>query len=64
MASYYLKGIEDEKWKRFKATCDLQGITIKESFIHHINFTIVKGISQIIKAETNHHKTPKGGKKK
>lgn len=58
MANYHLKGIEDEKWKRFKRTCDLQGITIKESFIHHINFMIVQGISQIIKAEANSHKTP------
>ena len=63
MAKYLLTGIDDEKWKRFKATCNLKGITIRESFIHHINFMIVQEISQIMKAEANHHKTPKRGKK-
>lgn len=64
MARYMLTGIDDEKWKRFKATCGLQGITMRESFIHHINYMIVQGISQIMKSEAHPNKPKKGGKKK
>lgn len=64
MADYLLKGIDDEKWKRFRAICDMQGITMKQSFIHHINFMVAEGIARIIKEEAEDHKRKKGGKKK
>lgn len=40
MARYMLTGIEDNKWRRFKADCDLQGITIKQAFLEYIDITI------------------------
>lgn len=64
MAKYLLTGIDDEKWRRFKGFCDLQGITMKQSFLHHINYIIVQGISQIMKSDANNHKPKKGEKKK
>ncbi|MBA7603970.1 hypothetical protein ES703_11088 [subsurface metagenome] len=52
MANYYLKGVDDEQWKRFKASCDLQGITIKEFFIDCINTSV-----KIFQQELDYHKT-------
>lgn len=40
MARYMLTGIDDETWKRFKASCDLMGITIKQAFLEYIDITI------------------------
>lgn len=40
MARYLLTGIDEEDWKLFKANCDLQGITIKESFLDHIDIVV------------------------
>jgi len=40
MANYYLKGVDDEQWRHFKAACDLQGITIKQAFLEHIDITV------------------------
>lgn len=40
MAKYLLTGIDEYQWKRFKASCDIQGITIKESFLNHIDHTV------------------------
>lgn len=42
MANYLLKGIDDMKWRRFKADCDLQGITAKEAFLIYIDTTITR----------------------
>lgn len=42
MANYMLTGVDDEQWRRFKASCDLQGITIKEFFIDCIDTEIKK----------------------
>lgn len=40
MATYYLTGIEDDKWKDFKAACDIQGITVMEAFLEYIDITV------------------------
>lgn len=40
MARYMLTGIDAEQWKRFKAACNIQGKTIKQSFIEHINSVV------------------------
>jgi len=40
MARYMLTGIDETKWRRFKADCDLQGITIKQAFLEYIDITI------------------------
>jgi len=37
MPDYILKGIDKAKWREFKAICDLAGITVKDSFIAHID---------------------------
>ena len=51
MANYILKDVDDEQWKVFKASCDLQGITVREFFINCID-TAVK----IFRQEMNYHK--------
>lgn len=40
MANYYLAGVDDQQWRRFKASLDLQGITIREFFVDCINTTV------------------------
>lgn len=40
MARYMLTGIDPEKWRQFKAACDLQGITIKQAFLEYIDIAI------------------------
>jgi len=40
MARYMLTGIDNTKWRLFKADCDLQGITVKEAFLEYIDITI------------------------
>lgn len=40
MARYMLTGVDNDKWRRFKADCDLQGITIKQAFLEYIDITI------------------------
>lgn len=64
MASYILKGIDDDTWKRFKASCDLMGITMKQAFLEYIDITIeqVDIHPGPYKPWPNRHK--KGGKKK
>lgn len=64
MLKYMLTGIDEVKWKKFKAACDLQGITIKESFTHHINYIIVKVLSEQIKQGQDSLKQKKAGKTK
>lgn len=64
MARYMLTGIDDQKWRHFKALCDIQGITIKESFTNHINHMLMQGASQIMKLEADYHKKEKEGKRK
>lgn len=64
MASYYLKGIEDDKWKHFKAACNLRGCTAKQSFIDHINI-IVAGFNLLpIHTPGTRGIRTKGGNKK
>lgn len=36
MLNYLLKDINPELWKRFKASCDLEGVTIREALLHYI----------------------------
>ncbi|MBA7694577.1 hypothetical protein ES703_103190 [subsurface metagenome] len=64
MARYMLTGIDNEQWRRFKASCDLQGITIKEALLSFINTR-----DEVFRAQHNYHKThhphpKKGGEKK
>lgn len=54
MANYMLTGVDDEQWRRFKASCDLQGITIKEFFIYCIDTTVKENRQRL-----NYHKTIK-----
>lgn len=60
MARYILTGIDDELWQRFKAACNLSGYTIKQSFLHHINFTVSKSIADMIHAQQNSDNPNKG----
>jgi len=64
MATYLLTGIDQSKWRRFKATCDLQGVTIKEALINYIEQEIItlELLPLEIKARSGQPK--KGGKKK
>jgi len=59
-----LTGIDNEKWKQFKADCNLQGITIKQAFLEYIDITI----DTLKKHPGNYmprsHNQKKGGKKK
>ena len=64
MARYYLTGIDDEAWKRFKAACNIRGCTVKQSFIDHINIIVAGYDSERLQAEYNYHKQKKGGKNK
>lgn len=36
MADYYLKGIDDQTWKWFKALCAQEGHTVKHKLITYI----------------------------
>ena len=64
MARYMLTGIDDDLWRRFKSICTLQGCTMRESFIDHINIIVEsrKGLNGL--PETGGRKRKKGGKKK
>ncbi|MBA7495646.1 hypothetical protein ES702_06235 [subsurface metagenome] len=64
MARYMLTGIDDEKWKRFKASCDLMGITIKQALLEYIDITLeqVNSTSGPYKPWPERHKN--GRKKK
>lgn len=64
MARYMLTGIDPEQWKRFKAACNIQGKTIKQSFIEHIN-SVVRRYAVLIRHPTRSRDEPKkGGKRK
>lgn len=63
MADYLLTGVEDEQWRLFKASCDVQGITIKEFFLDCIDTSV-----KVFRQELDYHKADrdkpkKGGKK-
>lgn len=45
MAKYMLTGIQDFEWSRFKAACDIQGITIKQSLLNHIKHEVANFLS-------------------
>jgi len=64
MARYMLTGIDDALWKRFKACCNIQGITIKQAFLEYIDITIeqVKLTTGPYKPWLERHK--KGGTRK
>lgn len=64
MAKYLLTGIDNLQWKRFKASCDIQGITIKQSFLSHINHEVADYLSHPEKTQGWRTKPQKGGKKK
>jgi len=64
MKKYLLTGIDPETWRKFKACCDLQGVSMKEAFLEYID-TVVATIRKHpgeYKPRANKHK--KGGKKK
>ena len=64
MAKYMLTGIDDEDWKKFKAYCDLQGVTLKEMLTAHINLVVKAFNADRLQAIHDQHKQKKGGKKK
>lgn len=33
MADYYLKNIDPDTWKRFKAACALRGLTVRDTLL-------------------------------
>lgn len=43
MVDYYLKNIDSETWKRFKAVCALRGLTVRDSLIVFIQIQSSKG---------------------
>lgn len=63
MARYYLTGIDDEAWKRFKAACNIRGCTIKQSLLDHINL-IVAGFGTYRDERGGHYEKPIKGRKK
>lgn len=63
MANYMLTGIDPETWKRFKAGCDLQGVTIKEALLCFIDTRDLIFQTQHDYHKANHDK-PKTGRKK
>lgn len=63
MADYLLTGVDDKLWRLFKASCDVQGITIKEFFLDCID-TSVKVFRQQLDYHKTHHDIPKKGGKK
>jgi len=64
MAKYLLTGIDNEDWKLFKADCDLQGITVKESFLGHIAIVISTFNKHPEFLKELDHKSKHGGKSK
>jgi len=60
MANYMLTGIDPYKWKRFKASCDIQGITIKQSFLTHISHEVADYLSNPQKTQGWGPKPKKG----
>lgn len=64
MATYLLTGIDDEEWRRFKASCDLQGITIKEFFLDCIDTAVRVFKQEQLFRQAALNKQKKGGKKK
>jgi hypothetical protein len=63
MAKYMLTGIDDEDWKKFKAYCDLQGVTLKDMLIGHINLVVKAFKADRLQAQHDYHKQKKGGNK-
>jgi len=64
MATYLLVGIDDRKWQRFKATCDLQGVTIKETLLNYIDQEIITFNLLPLHTQVSSGSLKKGGKKK
>lgn len=64
MARYMLTGIDPEQWKRFKAGCDLQGVTIKEVLLKFIDTRDIVFQTQHDYHKKQPNKPKKGGKKK
>ena len=58
MANYMLTGVDDNQWRLFKASCDIQGITIKEFLLDCIDTSV-----KITREELN-RKIPKPTKPK
>lgn len=63
MARYMLTGIDPERWKRFKATCDLQGVTIKEALLNYIDQEIITFNLLPLHTKVSSGTRKKGGKK-
>lgn len=63
MARYMLTGIDDKKWRQFKATCDLQGVTIKEALLNYIEQEIITFNLLPLHTNKSGPKPKKGGKK-
>lgn len=64
MAKYMLTGIDEYQWKRFKAACDIQGITMKQSFLSHIDHEVADYLSHPEKTQGWGIKPKKGGETK
>lgn len=64
MARYMLTGIQEFQWKRFKAACAIQGITVKQSFFNHINHVIKDFQSHPEYTQGRPNKPKKGGRNK
>jgi len=64
MARYMLTGIDTEKWRRFKAGCDLQGITCKQAFLEYIDISIDTLRKHPGPYKPRLNKQKKGGKRK
>lgn len=64
MATYMLTGIQEHQWKRFKAACDIQGITMKQSFLSHIDHEVADYLSHPERTQGLGIKPETGGKRK
>jgi len=41
MGEYLLTGIDKDQWKLFKASCALQGVTVKQALLKHIDTVVM-----------------------
>lgn len=64
MARYMLTGIDDKKWREFKATCDLRGVTIKEALLNYVEQEIITFNLLPLHTKARSGQPKKGGKSK
>lgn len=62
--SYLLEEIDPDLWRKFKAACDIQGLTMKESFQSHIKHVVADFQANPAYTQGWPKNNKKGGKKR